>query len=160
MIISAKISPKSEGDHLEVMALEESEKEMLAEELFQLSDDYNDDTYSDEGELVNSSDEILLIGLEDHPPLNIDCEACGFSSCDEFSDSEETESMFVGPNCSFALIDLGMSIGHALNTAENHNVDYNISIKGGIAGRSLGLISSRVCLAVLVKVVSDKSYHC
>ncbi|MBS3781686.1 MAG: hypothetical protein KGY66_03910 [Candidatus Thermoplasmatota archaeon] len=159
MTISAETAPKSSGNYLETMVLDEAEKEMLAEELYQLSDRFQDETYSEEGDSVNSADELLIIGLKDHPALGIDCKACGYDDCEDFSEADETEQIFQGPNCVFRLIDLGMSIGHALNTAENHNVDYQVSIKGGLASKNLGLVDSRLSLAVLVNVVSDKSYH-
>jgi len=159
MNISAQTSPKSSGNFLETMVLDEAEKEMLAEELYQLSDEFMDETYSEEGDLVNSSDEILIIGLKNHPSLGIDCKACGYESCKDFSEAEQTEQIFEGPNCVFRLLDLGMSIGHALNTAETHNIDYKISIKGGLAAKNLGLMDSRVCLTVPIQVISDKDYH-
>lgn len=151
-------SPKSKGDAIETLVLEESEKEMLAEESFQLSDEYNDEAYSDEGEKINESDEILLLGIEEHDSLGIDCKACGYENCENFDKAEKKEGLFKGPSCSFKLIDLGMSIGHALNTAENHNVDYEISIKSGMAARSLGLMSSQLCIGILLKVNPDKNY--
>jgi len=159
MNISAQTSPKSSGNFLDTMVLDESEKEMLTEELYQLSDEFQDETYSEEGDLVNSSDEVLLIGLKDHPSLGLDCRACGFESCENFDDADHTEKIFEGPNCIFKILDLGISIGHALNTAETHNIDYQISIKGGLAAKSLGLMDSRVCLAVPIHVISDKDYH-
>jgi len=159
MNISAKTSPKSSGNFLETMVLEEAEKEILAEELYQLSDQFQDETYSEEGDLINSSDELLVIGLEEHPPLGIDCKACGYDSCKDFSEADQKEQIFEGPNCVFRLLDLGMSIGHALNTAEIHNIDYKISIKGGLAAKNLGLMDSRICLVVSIQIISDKGYH-
>lgn len=159
MNISSQTSPKSSGNFLETMVLEEAEKEMLAEELYQLSDEFDDENYSDEGDLVNSSDEILMIGLKDHPSLGIDCKACGYESCKDFTKADQTKQIFEGPNCVFRLLDLGISIGHALNTAEIHNIDYQISIKGGQGAKNLGLMESRLCLAVLIRVILDKDYH-
>ncbi len=159
MNISAQTSPKSSDNFLETMVLEEAEKEMLAEELYQLSDEFQDEAYSQEGDFINSSDELLIIGLKDHPPLGIDCKACGYESCKDFSEADKTKQIFEGPNCIFRLMDLGISIGHALNTAETHNIDYQISIKGGLAAKNLGLMDSQVCLVVPINVISNKDYH-
>ncbi|MFP4000444.1 MAG: DUF2148 domain-containing protein [Candidatus Natronoplasma sp.] len=159
MTISAETSPKSSGNYVETIALDEAEREMLAEELYQLSDQFEDETYSEEGDLVNSADELMIMGLKDHPSLGIDCSACGYEDCEEFSKADQTEKIFQGPNCAFRLIDLGMSIGHALNTAETHNMDYKVSIKGGLAAKNLGLSDSRICFALLMNVISDKNYH-
>lgn len=159
MNISSQTSPKSSDNFLETMVLEEAEKEMLAEELYQLSDEFDDESFSEEGDLLNSSDEILMIGLKDHPSLGIDCKACGYENCEDFAKADQTKQIFEGPNCVFRLLDLGMSIGHALNTAETHNIDYHISIKGGQGAKNLGLMESRLCLAVPIRVISDKDYH-
>lgn len=157
--ISAETSPKSSGNFIETLTLDEAEGEMLGEELYQLSDELDDETYSEEGDLVNSADELMIIGLKDHPALDIDCSACGYKDCEAYSNADQTEEIFQGPNCAFRLIDLGMSIGRALNTAETHNMDYNVSIKGGLAAKNLGLSDSRICLALLMNVLSEKSYH-
>jgi len=159
MTISADTSPKSSGNYLETITLDEAEKEMLAEELYQLSDEFQEEAYSEEGDRVNSADELMILGLKDHPSLGVDCSACGFVDCDEFSKADQTENIFQGPNCSFRLVDLGMSIGYALNTADTHNLDYKVSIKGGQAAKNMGLSDSRFCLALLMNAVSDRSYH-
>ncbi len=158
MTISAQTSPKSSEDLIETIVLDMAEKEMLAEELFQLSDEFQDDSYSKEGEEIEASDEILIVGLKDHEALGNDCKACGFESCEEFSKADQIEDIFQGPNCIYPLIDLGMSIGRALNTAENHNLEYSVSIKGGMAAKNLGLVDSKVCLVVPVDVAVDKIY--
>ncbi len=158
MTISAETSPKSAEDILETMVLDAAEREMLAEELFQLSEEFQNDSYSEEGELIERSDELLLVGVKDNEHLGIDCRACGYESCEEFSEADQTKDIFEGPNCVYRLIDLGMSIGRALNTAENHSLDYNISIKGGLAAKNLGLMDSRVALAIPIDLKIDKIY--
>lgn len=158
MKISAGGSPKSSGDHLEILVLDDAEIEMLAEEMFQLSDELNEEIYSEEGEAIKSSNHVILLGLEDHSPLGLDCRACGYESCDDLSEAQEKEDIFQGPNCVFRLLDLGTALGNALNTAEMFKLDHDISIRGGLAGKHLGLIDSRVCLAVTANAAT-KRYH-
>jgi len=158
MKISAGGSPRSFGDHLEIVVLDEAEIEMLAEEMFQLSDELNEEIYSEEGEDIESSNHVILIGLKDHTPLGMDCRACGFDSCDDLAKAEENEDIFQGPNCIFRLLDLGTALGNALNTAEMFKLDHDISIRGGLAAKHLGLIDTRVCLAVKASVAAEK-YH-
>jgi len=159
MTISAETSPKSSDNFLEITSLDLSEREMLAEELYQLSDEFKDESYSKEGDLVNSADELMLIGLKDHKSLGIDCRACGYEDCEDFDEAPQMEKIFEGPSCAFKMIDLGMSIGRALNTAENHNVDCRPSIRAGLAAKNLGLTDSMICYALLIKVVSDMTYY-
>ncbi|MFP3871511.1 MAG: DUF2148 domain-containing protein [Candidatus Natronoplasma sp.] len=159
MKISAESSPKATEDFLTVVVLDGGEIEILAEEMFQLSDEFDDESYSEEGEFIESSDEVILVGLEDHPPLDIDCRACGYESCDDFSEAEETEDIFKGPNCIFRVLDLGMALGNAANTSEMHHLDPTLSIRGGLAAKHLGLIDSRVCLAVTANHTKEKNYY-
>ncbi len=156
--IAAERSPKFFGEKIEIVLLDEAEKEMLAEEMFQLSDEYEDELYSLEGDYIESSDEIILIGLENHEPFNIDCRGCGYENCEEFQKAEEKTKIYEGPNCAFGLLDLGMAIGHAWNTIEDYNLEPDISVKGGLAAKHLGLMESRVALAVTINTAPAKSY--
>ncbi|MBS3817785.1 MAG: hypothetical protein KGY76_09520 [Candidatus Thermoplasmatota archaeon] len=153
--IAAENSPKISEDDIELVSLDDAEKEMLVEEMYQLSDEFDDESYSEEGESIETSDKIFLIGLEDHEPLDIDCRACGFESCKDFQDAEEKEKIFKGPNCVFKILDLGMSLGYAWTTSEMHKVKPDISIKGGLAAVHLGLSETRICLAMTIKTGSN-----
>ncbi len=150
--IAADRSPKFFGEKIETVLLDDAEREMLAEEMFQLSDEFEDEHYSLEGEYLESSNRILLIGLEEHPPFDIDCKACGYESCESFQEAEDKTDIFQGPNCIFAVLDLGMAIGHAWNTIESYKLRPDISIKGGLAAKHLGLIGSRIALAVMINL--------
>jgi len=158
MKISAESSPKASGDYLDIVVLDDAEREMLAEEMFQLSNELEDETYSEKGEAVEASEEVILIGLNEHPPLGLNCRACGYDDCNELSDAEETEDIFKGPNCTFRLLDLGTALGNSLSTADIHGFQPDISIRGGLAAKHLGLIDANICLAVTTKVVKDKNY--
>lgn len=157
--IAAEGSPKAYGDYLEIEVLDDAEREMLAEEMFQLSDEMDEESYSDAGESIESSEEVILIGLNDHPPLELDCRACGYEDCKEFSEAEEESDIFSGPNCVFRIIDLGLALGNALNTSRSHGLENGISIRGGLAAKHLGLIDSRICLAITGDVKKERSYH-
>lgn len=157
--ISAEGSPKASGDYLEIVVLDEAEKEMLVEEMFQLSDEKDEESYSEVGESIESSDEVLLIGLNDHPPLELDCRACGYEDCKDFSEADEESDIFSGPNCVFRIIDLGIALGNALNTIKSHGLEDSISIRGGLAAKHLGLIDSNICLAIMGDVKREKCYY-
>jgi len=156
--ITAERSPTFFGENIEIVLLDHAEREMLAEEMFQLSDEFKDELYSLEGDFIESSDKIVLIGLEDHPPFDIDCKACGYETCEDYQEAEEKVDIFEGPNCVFAILDLGVVIGHAWNTIENYRLRPDISVKAGLAAKHLGLIESRVSLAVTINIGSGKSH--
>lgn len=146
---AAKNSPKAlDESFLEISVLDEAEKEMLVEEMYQLADGRGDEIYTAKGEDLENSDSVILIGLNEHPGIGIDCRACGYESCESMENSENEKDIFEGPNCIFRLIDIGISLGYALQNASKNDVDAKIMIKGGMAAKNLGLSTSKICLAV------------
>ncbi len=158
MEISANSSPKASGNDLEIVLVDEAEKEMIAEEMFQLADKLDDESYSEKGELIEKCESLMFIGLNQHETLNLDCKACGFESCKDMEDADTTEGLFEGPNCTFKIIDLGLSLGYALNTADIHNVDSKLMIRAGIAAKSLGLMTSKICLGIPINMNRENNY--
>lgn len=158
MAISAKSAPKSLGEsYLEITLLDKAEKEILTEEMFQMSDELNDDSYGAEGEIIRESAKVIIIGLKEHPPLELDCRACGFEDCDDFSENQ-IKGIFEGPNCVFHLIDMGMAVGSAIDTAHMHDIKSKISLKGGLAAKNVGMSSSKVCVALMIDLSEEKGY--
>lgn len=156
--IAAERSPKFFGDKTEIVLLDDAEKEMLAEEMFQLSDEFDEELYSVEGDHIGSSDKVVLLGLKNHSPFDIDCKSCGYENCEDFKSAEEKAKIFQGPNCTFGLLDLGMAIGYAWDSIESYKLQPNISIKGGLAAKHLGLIESRISLAITINVKASEDY--
>ncbi len=136
---------------LDVTVLDEAEREILVEEMFQMAEKNDDEIYSQMGESIRNSKDLILVGLDDDTTLGLDCQACGFSSCEELSKIRK-EDIFEGPNCVFRVIDLGIAVGSALRTANVHNVKGEVMIKGGIAAKRVGLSTSRVVLAVPIYI--------
>ena len=158
MELSANASPKASGNDIEVLLVDEAEREMIAEEMFQLSDKRDDESYGEEGEFIEKSDTLMFVGLNPHEALGIDCKACGFESCEEMENADKTVGIFEGPNCIFKVIDLGLSLGYALNTADIHNIDSRLMIRAGIAAKSLGLMTSKICLGIPINVNRENHY--
>ena len=158
MELSANSSPKAKENDLEILLVDEAEKEMIVEEMFQLADKLDDESYSEKGEYIEKSESLMFIGLNDHEAVGIDCKACGFESCEDMDTADQIEDIFEGPNCIYKVIDLGLSLGYALNTADIHNVDSRLMIRAGMAAKSLGLMSSRICLGIPLNVNEEKSY--
>lgn len=158
MELSANSSPKAAEDDLEILLVDEAEKEMIAEEMFQLADKLDDESFSEEGEFIEKCDSLIFIGLNQHDSLGLDCKACGFESCDKMEDADKTEGLFDGPNCTFKVLDLGLSLGYALNTADIHNIASQLMIRAGIAAKSLGLMTSKLCLGIPLNVNKENNY--
>ncbi len=159
MAVSASTVPKAGGESfIDISLLDDGEREILAEEMFQLSDELNDEEYSKYGRIIEEEAlAVLLIGLKDHPPLGIDCRGCGFKDCNEFQ-STTAEGIFKGPNCVYRVLDMGMSLGSALKTAGTHNVRASVMIKGGLAAKNVGLSTANVCIAVPIILDENLPY--
>ncbi|MFO7791965.1 MAG: DUF2148 domain-containing protein [Candidatus Saliniplasma sp.] len=155
--VAAKNSPTAlDESYLDISVLDEAEKEMLVEEMYQLSDERKDETFTDKGEEIENSDRVILVGLDDHAGLGIDCKACGYENCEKMEEAKQEEDIFVGPNCVYRIIDIGNALGYAIQNAYKNNVYARISIKGGLAAKNLGLSTSRVCLAIPISLESKK----
>ncbi len=92
---------------------------------------------------VLDSDAVLLIGLQAHKGIGLDCSACGFASCADFNEAAR-KGDFIGPSCAVRLLDLGIALGSAAKTASDHNVDNRIMYRVGVSARRLGLSQSNI----------------
>lgn len=152
MTVSAKADHRpNDNSKIEIMVLDDAQKEILVEELFQMADDTGDDNYSDLGESIREMGKLVLIGLDDETPLGLDCGACGFSSCEAMS-KENISDIFEGPSCAHRLLDMGIAVGDAIRTAEIHGVRSYAIIEAGLAAKRVGLSTSRISLIVPVNV--------
>ena len=151
MVVSTmKANREDDSPDLEVTILEKVQRGILAEELFQMAEQKEDDDYTRVGEHVLNSGGMILVGLNDRTTRGLDCKACGFSGCEELM-SVETSDIFEGANCLFRVLDMGMALGSALRTADMHNVKTEIMPLAGLAAKRLGLSQSRMVLAVSLR---------
>lgn len=134
----------------EVTILDEAEKDMLVEEMFQMSDSRDEEIFVSKGEEIDKSDAVILLGAKEHPGYGIDCKACGFDDCESFEEAEKVEDILEGPNCTYRMIELGIAIGAALKTAGMNSVDAEIMVHAGLAAKHLGLSTSKVCIALSI----------
>ena len=92
------------------------------------------------------SDACVLIGVRGEVTVGVNCEGCGFQSCQDFSrassEKECRDSQFRGPNCIIRITDLGIAVGSAVKTAQVHNADNRIMYTAGVAARSLGWLEN------------------
>lgn len=154
--VAANNSPTSpDGSFIDISVLDDAEKEMLVEEMYQMADERGDETYTSKGEEIEDSDRIILIGLDKHKGLGIDCKSCGYESCEQMEQDDKKKDIFEGPNCLFRVIDIGTSLGYALQNAEKNDVNAKISLKGGLAAKNLGLSTSKLCLAIQINSDHD-----
>lgn len=150
MSISARTAPKSKGeDDVEIIYVDGEDKERLAKAMIDFGQERGMEGFVRDGESVKKALGILLIGVNGGKPLKLNCGACGYASCKEFESAGRKQGKdFVGPNCVFKLLDLGIAIGSAVKLASLINVDNRIMYRIGTIARKLGIAKADVVMGI------------
>jgi uncharacterized ferredoxin-like protein len=150
MSVSARTAPKSKGeDDIEIIYVDGEDKEKIADEMIEFGKKSGIRGFVRDGESVKKSSAVLLLGVNGGKPLKLNCGACGYASCDEFVAVERKKGKdFVGPNCMFKLLDLGIAIGSAVKLASIINVDNRIMYRIGTIAKKLGVAKSDVVMGI------------
>jgi uncharacterized ferredoxin-like protein len=140
MAIAARTAPKSRGeDFIEIKIIEGEDIKRLAEGMMKFSEQRKKPTIGRDGNNVKASEIIVLIGLKDDKPVNLNCGVCGYNSCSELENVTKTDGEFRGPHCAFRLLDLGIALGSAVKTAGILNTDSRVMYSIGTVARHIGL---------------------
>ncbi len=99
MALSARTAPKAVGlDSIKIEIVSGKEQEKLANQMIKKGKELKMDFFRINGEQVKVSDATLLIGVEGHIPLGINCGGCGYSTCAEMvkalKDQKKKKAMF------------------------------------------------------------------
>lgn len=142
MLLSARTAPKSGGiDDILTAIVSGSEKESLATEMDKIGDERNISGFRRDAENVRNSENVVLIGVRGTTKFGLDCGLCGYANCKEFESAEKKMGRdFIGPNCVFKALDLGIALGSAVKTASLHNVDNRIIYRIGAAAKRMKML--------------------
>jgi len=142
LLVSARTAPKAGGiDNVDMLILYEKEKDILAEEMVKIGKERGIDGFMRDAKNVKDSEVVVLVGVEGTKSFGLNCGACGFSSCEEFSKAKrEMGQDFAGPTCIFKALDLGIALGSAVKTASILNIDNRIMYRIGAAAKRLDLL--------------------
>ncbi len=147
MAISARTAPKSKGeDDIEIIYVDGEDKDRIAEKMIELANERGKGWKRD-GESVKKAEGILIIGVKGGKPLGLNCGACGYN-CDEFKKIDRRGGDFIGPNCVFKILDLGIALGSAVKLASIINVDNRIIYRIGVVARMLGITDADVVMGI------------
>ncbi|AKG92483.1 Uncharacterized protein containing a ferredoxin domain [Geoglobus ahangari] len=161
MALTAQTAPKSRGeDDVEIVLVEGEEKDRLAEKMVKMAEEPNRDAnFVRDGESVKKADAVLLVGVYGKNPIRVGCGACGFKNCKEFEKAERKKGKdFVGPNCAFKLIDLGIAIGSAVKLGSVLGADSRVMYRIGAAAKELGLAKSDVVMGIPIAVTGKNPF--
>lgn len=142
MLVSARTAPKSGGiDDIETLLVTGDEKDALATEMEKVGVERNIGGFKRDGMNVQDSQVVVLIGVRGTKKYGLNCGACGYQDCKEFEKAEKKLGQdFVGPNCLFKMLDMGIALGSAAKMAMDLNVDNRIMYRIGVAAKRLGLL--------------------
>ncbi len=158
MELSARTAPKSKGeDYIITKILDKEALQELGKEMIKLEKETGKEDFDRDGENVLKSDVILLIGLKDATPLDLNCGACGREKCVEINFGDEYGE-FLGPQCALRLLDMGIAIGSAVKTASLFNVDNRIMYSIGVVARKLGIIDADFVMGIPLSAMGKNIY--
>jgi len=151
MAASARTAPKGGGlDNISTAVITGNEKDELADAMERRQEKKRTPTgiFARDAEGVRKSQAVLLLGVRGTMPKRtskgepLNCGACGYETCGDFDHAEKKEGLdFIGPNCIFKSLDLGIALGSAAKTASILNVDSRIMYRIGTAARRLKLMT-------------------
>ncbi len=156
---SARTAPKSKGeDVIDVVYVDGKELEEISKKMEELAETTGDKDFIRDAESLRRSQALLLFGMSGEKTIGVNCGACGFESCAEFKKAVRKGDNFVGPNCAFRLLDLGIALGSAAKLSAILGIDTRIMYRIGIAAKKLGIINSDVVMGLPLSASGKSPY--
>jgi uncharacterized ferredoxin-like protein len=155
MALAARTAPKGKGiDTLEICVLAKKDCKKLATRLEKLGKDQSIGFFLRDARNIAAADACVIIGSRGDTTAGINCGGCGFATCADFAKARRktrpTVTPYDGPNCVIRMADLGIAVGSAVKTAQVHNADNRIMYSGGVAARSLALVTRECTVAYAI----------
>jgi uncharacterized ferredoxin-like protein len=161
MLVSARTAPKTGGvDDILTCLVDGDEIESIAKVMDDIAEERNIDGFHRDAKNVRDSDAIVLIGVRGNKKYTLDCGACGYGTCEEFTHADEGEGIdFTGPTCLFKALDLGIALSSAVKTAGVLNVDNRIMYRVGAAAMRLKLLAEATVIMGIPISAKGKSVY-
>lgn len=170
--ISIRTAPKSAGvDDIAYKIVLDAEKKDIVKEIEQIAVLLQKDRPEDEkraigldwrsdGDAVDKSDCLMLIGVKGRKPLGLNCGGCGLKDCQEFLKAVSPQTIHMpGPFCMFKLLDLGIALSSAAKAASSLDIDNRIMYRAGLAGYRLGMLKGYSPIMALPLSASGKNIY-
>lgn len=157
MELSARTAPKCLGqDFVRSKVVAGEDLLTLADAMDRYGKEKKAVNFDRDAESIRRSDALLLLALERSRPLGLDCGACGHSRCADLSPREGPE--FVGPLCSWRVLDLGIALGSAAKTAGIHNADNRIMYRPGVVAKKIGMMDGDLVVGIPISAGTKNIY--
>lgn len=158
MEISAITAPKAAGKNFVVTKILNTEEcAVLGKEMVAFGKDTGKKNFDRDGVNVEHSEAVLLIGIKDAAAAGLNCGACGQNTCLKIN-TGDPDGEFLGPQCPYRVLDLGIALGSAVKTAAMLNVDNRIMYRIGTVARKLKMIDADFVMGIPLSV-SGKSIY-
>jgi len=159
MAVAAETAPKSKGENfVKIKIITGETLKKLADDMLRFGRRTREKDFDRDAKNVAASAAVVLIGIKKATVLGLDCGACGFPGCKQLEQADRCAVEFVGPQCAFRLLDLGIALGSAVKTAGMLNVDNRIMYRAGVVAREMGLVDWDVVMGIPLSV-SGKSIY-
>ncbi|NTU99521.1 MAG: hypothetical protein HGA55_00135 [Methanoregulaceae archaeon] len=145
MALSARTAPKAKGvDSIRARIIPRFELPSLAARMQEIGSEKNLPSFLRDAGNIAAAGACLVIGVTGREPLGLNCQGCGYESCEDMAVAVKNRvpgpSPYQGPNCIFKVTDLGIAIGSAVRTAASHTADNRVMYSVGVAALSLGFL--------------------
>ena len=136
MSVAARTAPKSRGiDNIATALVTGEDIDKIRNQMKTYGEDKDIPFFVRDFHCTNGIYAILLIAVKKNPLGLPDCGYCGFKNCKECQDA--------GANCFFNIVDLGIAVSSAVNTASIMKVDTRIMYSIGRAARDLKILPEK-----------------
>lgn len=157
MAVSARTAPKSKGQDFVLTKIVEGEDlERLAVEMEKYGEETKKPNFDRDAANIRNTPVVLLIGIKRTDPVGLNCGACGFDACAELK--LRTGPQFTGPHCALRLLDMGIALGSAVQTAAMLNVDNRIMYRAGLLARRSGLVDWDFVMGIPLSATGKNIY--
>lgn len=158
MEVAAVTAPKAVGKNYVVTEIVSGRAvQKLGKEMIAYGERTGKKNFDRDGKNVEESECVLLVGIKDAKPVGLDCGACGSATCIDINDMDET-APFLGPQCLFRVLDMGIAIGSAVKTASILNADNRIMYRIGCVARELKMIDADFVMGIPLSVTGKSIY--
>jgi uncharacterized ferredoxin-like protein len=133
MSVAARTAPKSKGiDNIATAIITGEDIDKIRTQMKNYGEKKDIPFFVRDFNCTDSIYAILLVGVRKNPLGLPDCGYCGFPNCKKCTEA--------GANCFFNIVDLGIAVSSAVNTASALKVDTRIMYSIGRAARDLKIL--------------------
>lgn len=161
MVVAARTAPKAGGkDDILTAVVTGPEAGAVAAEMERMAADRGNAAWARQAGIIREADAIVIIGVRGTKSYGLNCGACGFGSCDDFTKIEKKAGQdFDGPNCMMKNLDLGIALSSAVKIASILNADNRIYYRIGAATRRLRYLPEASVIMGIPLSATGKNPH-